>query len=149
MKKLYILVFVSIILSGCGGPRLTVYAPVHFNKSEKTITIKSGTNLNRALKIEFRRAGWKVKNDSTYITTKGSYNDNIHLTTKQESITKYRIETKSRDGICTCDCGAYNIALIDNTTGEEIVTLDEGMAAASCYSTPAKKLTEWIKQHEK
>jgi hypothetical protein len=141
-----ITIIISIFLSGCIS-ELTVYTPTKFTKSDKTIAIKAGSRLNRQLKIAFRKAGWKVKNDATYIESQGYNNNKVHITTTLESITRYRIESRSRDGLCACDCGGYSISLIDNKIGEEIVSLDEGMALASCYSTAANKLVNWIKQN--
>ena len=142
--KSILIISILILFNGCVS-ELTVYTPTKFNSQNKSISIKAGSNLNRQLKIAFRKAGWKVKNDSRYLQSSGYNNGNVNIQTSLQSKTRFRLETRSRDGICTCDCGAYNISLIDNQLGEEIVSLNEGMAGASCYSTASNKLLKWIK----
>lgn len=126
MIKLTGLLVVTLMLTGCLYSNLKVYSPIDI--TEKTMTVPTGSrHLIGALKKELNKNGWKLL---VYghgpIKTEGEFNKNVSLETYDTFNTRYNllVEEDWTDYCLTFDSELnYDISLIDNKTGEEVITL--------------------------
>jgi hypothetical protein len=135
----------SILVSSCATNTITPYSKL--DKSEKTITVPAGGGANAVLKTALKNNGWSLKIDSSSLKTEGTGGSSVHQKTTVESDTRYRMLTSfTGDRRCaTCGCvRSYNISIVDNKSGEEVVAFDGHDEANLCYETISTRVINWL-----
>lgn len=134
----------SILVSSCATNTITPYSKL--DKSEKTITVPAGGGANAVLKTELKKNGWSLKIDSSSLKTEGTGGSSVNQKTTVESDTRYRILTSFTDDRCaTCSCvRSYNISIVDNKSGEEVVAFDGHDNGGVCYETISTRVINWL-----
>ena len=146
-KKLSMLIVTLVILTGCAS-KTTITPYSKFDNTDKTITVPAGGGLNANIKVALKKNGWKLKVNSTSLVTQGTHNNIIDKETKLKSSTRYTLLTSYRKWRCvSCDCVLnYNISILDNNNGEEVVTFEGSGSEVSefCYDDVSKELLNWM-----
>lgn len=130
-------------ISSCAPNNITPYSKL--DKSDKSITVPAGGGPNASIKTALKQNGWTLKIDSRSIKTGGSSNV-VNQATTVESDARYRMLTAFVSDQCLiCQCvRSYNISIVDNKTGEEVVAFDGRDKDGICYKTLAKRIIDWI-----
>jgi hypothetical protein len=114
-----------ICLAACLSSNVQVAG--HIDLAEKTMTVPPGNALLvGAIKQRLRRPDWKFIVDAGPRRTIGTLGEKTDLATGNTFLTRYRLIVK-QDQVSTCILGGdpsivYDLSLIDNRTGEEIIT---------------------------
>jgi hypothetical protein len=142
---LFSMTLVLLAITNCAQQKVTPYRKL-YNYSDKSITVPAGGELNGYLKSELQKSGWKLKIDSTSLATKGKNTEKIDEVAKIEFDTSYRMLTDYKYRYCfSCDCVSYyNISIIDNKTGEEVVVFDGRNDDGLCNEDVARRVVDWM-----
>lgn len=123
MIKIYSLLIVILIFTGCGGTAKTLTIG-NIDKNNKTITINDVSDTIFDIKYALIKDGWKIKIDNQTVNNKGTINGDIDVTTKTTYDTKYRmyalIQYWPRIDM---PISSYSITIVDNITNEEILSI--------------------------
>jgi hypothetical protein len=144
-KKYIAIILLSILVSSCATNTITPYSKL--DKNEKTITVPAGGGANAVLKTELKKNGWSLKIDSSSLKTEGTGGSSVNQKTTVESVTRYRMLTSFTEGrrCITCDCvRSYNISIVDNKSGEELVAFDGRDNDGLCYETISTRVINWL-----
>ena len=143
--KLMSLLFFILLATSCATNNITSYGKL--DKNEKTITVPAGGGVLADIKTTLKKNGWGLKIDSNSIKTEGTGGSTVNQVAKVESSTRYRMITSFSGQRCiTCSCvKTYNISIIDNKSGEEIVTFDATDPDGICYKTVSERVISWLR----
>jgi hypothetical protein len=114
----------SLSLAACVSSDVSVYGQV--DQSDKTITVPPGNSLLvGAIKQRLQSSGWKLVVDAGPTRTVGTLGANTDLATGKSFRTRYRLVLRqSQFDICIIGGAAinYDLSLIDNQSGEEVIS---------------------------
>ena len=133
----------TLCLASCAPYKVVVLAPL--DRSDKTITIAAGAaGLKGPIKETLRREGWKIRTDAGPTKTTGAVGADVDLQTSSTFRTRYRMAIDS-DRIDTCiPSGAlyvFELAIIDNDSGDEIMTMD----GRECEGRIVEDFLAWLR----
>ncbi len=125
-SKVFLFVSIAILLAACSNYKMSIITPL--DRSDKTITIQAGAaGLKGKIKDTLRQEGWKIRTDAGPTKTTGAVGGDVDLQTSTTFRTRYRMAIDSRR-IDTCipsgPLYVFEMAVIDNDTGDEILTMD-------------------------
>jgi hypothetical protein len=116
------IVFGAVLLSGCTTSHLRTYDKV--DPSNKTVTVPvGGGTLTRALKDALVEDGWKLAVYRGPEITRGEMGDNTNLERFKTFRTRYTLFINGRRDAALSTYFIYDISMVDNNTGTELVTL--------------------------
>lgn len=136
MIKRLLLLFILFTATACSGLYSNVQNYGLFDKSQKSITVPpGGSSLNGYIKRELYGHGWILKVDTGAekiegVFGAGAVNKNVDLNKYTTYKTKYRLEMASRqEDMCVSftrmtPLFSYNLSIIDNTSGDEVLVID-------------------------
>ncbi len=136
MRNLILLL--CVVLAGCMSSDVHTFGKI--DPSDKSITVPVGASpLLGEIKTALSRDGWRMVVDQGPRTTTGSLTPAVHLETADTFRTRYRLQLSERQyDLCIIPGGAavvYNLSLIDNSTGAEVIA----MGGRDCAPTAASK----------
>ena len=115
-----------LILSGCASSNIQTYSSI--DQRAKTITVPPGSGgLKGDLKKELSAQGWKMSVYSGPEVLEGTSGSNTRLQRYNTFNTRYSLLVQSRQyDLCFNFSPAinYELALIDNKSGSEVLTMD-------------------------
>ncbi|TXH32619.1 MAG: hypothetical protein E6Q98_24365 [Rhodospirillaceae bacterium] len=123
MKRLLALAMLAGLLTGCISSDQQVYGQI--DRTEKTITVPPGNAmLVGELKGRLHAAGWKLVVDRGPDKISGTMGETTELESYSTYNTRYRLLI-AQTFADYCMLGGkvinYNLSLIDNKTGEEVM----------------------------
>ena len=131
MLRLFLLLLITLSLSACTSTNLQTYAPI--DKRAKTITVTAGSSgLKGAIKKALSAQGWKMSVYSGPEVLEGSAGEKVSLKKYSTSNTRYTLDgygvrvddcLSFKDGNIFVPDLTYDIAIIDNKTGSEVLTM--------------------------
>lgn len=126
MRGLLALMVTSLILGGCTSSNIQTYASI--DQRAKTVTVPAGSGgLKGDLKKALSERGWKMSVYSGPEVLEGSSGKNMRLQRYDTFNTRYSLLVGSRQfDVCLNFSPAinYEISLIDNKSGSEVITMD-------------------------
>jgi len=145
MKRILLSLLVLSILSGCTPYQLTVITPL--DTADRTITIPPGAfGLKGPIKNTLREEGWKIMTDAGPIQTTGKTGQVLDMETKATFRSRYRMIVESNQiDLCVPlfdPLYFFGISIIDNNTGNEIMT----MAGRGCEHSIIEDFRAWLKK---
>lgn len=144
MKKLFI-ILLFCISTGCAQHNYQKHS--EFDNSDKSITVDEGSSgLNGAIKNILRKNGWTLSVNGSAEVTDGTLGEKTHLTKYDSFNTRYRLYVGYNNyyGHCLFGLGDevnYEISIIDNKQGTEVVTID----GQGCEGLVIDKIKENLK----
>ncbi len=144
MSKLLPLVIFTFFIVGCATSKLI--AVTSLDRTEKTITIGAGGyGLKGKIKEVLRGEGWNIVTDAGPQRTVGRVGNDVDLKTFNTFRSRYRMDIEARQyDICVPGFDPaynYSLAVIDNQTGNEIMTL----AGRDCEHEIIEKFLDWLR----
>lgn len=132
----------ALALAGCVSTKVQSYGTV--DQTEKTITVPTGGfGLTGKIKSKLTSDGWILAVYQGPTLTTGSAGQNTSLSTSDTFNTRYRllIDWEQFDLCINLQAAvAYDISLIDNKTGSEVVT----MSGAGCADDVASQFVKLV-----
>lgn len=133
----------SIFLTGCQTFRVQSYGSVDL--ADKTITVPPGGGLTGALKEALVKEGWQIVAYAGPTVTRGTVGAETKLETGKTFKTRYTLFARWNEfDVCVpfFDAAyAYDISLVDNNTGTEVMTL----SGRGCEHRIVNKFLEAVK----
>lgn len=129
--KAVLIALIAASLSACMSADMRQYGKL--DPSEKSMTVPPGGGLAAELKDMLNRRGWTLVVDRGPDVIEGRNSDSVNLKSYNTFNTRYRLMLKaSRFDICIGmgDAYSYNMSVIDNKTGRELMVM-EGRACES------------------
>ncbi|WP_425399899.1 hypothetical protein [Aeoliella sp.] len=124
--RFLLLSIVPLALSGCHSHNVHRFSDV--DETQKSVTVPpGGKGLKGKLKTALRDDGWELVVYSGPEVTEGSVGDKTQLKRYNTFNTRYSLFVVSRtyDYCLNLDPAiTYDVSLVDNKTGTEVVTLD-------------------------
>jgi hypothetical protein len=116
---------VMAVLAGCASSNVQFYEQI--DPTDKTITLPPGSSLLLGpIKQSLRASGWRIAVERGPVRTVGTLGVQTDLETGITFKTRYRLALTQRQVDVCLGTGlpmvAYDLSLIDNRTGEEIMT---------------------------
>jgi hypothetical protein len=115
----------ALLVSGCLSSQVRTFDTV--DRSDRTITVPPGGGLTGAIKETLVADGWKITVIRGPEVTQGTMGDKTHLEQGRKFTTRYTLFLKwSQFDTCVPRFDAaytYDISLVDNSNGSEIMTL--------------------------
>ena len=129
MKRFCIVLVLTIWLVGCGTYDLQVYGPL--DPTARTITVPAGgLGLPGKVKVMLQEEGWTLTVDRGPNVAEGTVGKETHLEMYGSFSTRYRLHLSCQplpDPSWRFQVVyIYDISIIDNKTGREVLTLSGG-----------------------
>ncbi|MFN4163815.1 MAG: hypothetical protein ACK4GK_04525 [Ferrovibrio sp.] len=132
-----------IVLAACMSSNVQHYGEI--DATDKTITVPFGNSLLVGeLKQRLRNDGWRMAVDRGPSVTQGRVGDSTRLESFDTFNTRYRLLVRaSQYDYCInfSPAIAYDVSLIDNKTGEEIIA----QSGRDCLNWAAEKFMDALK----
>lgn len=142
-RAFLILGVVATSLFGCMDSRVHVFDKV--DRTDKSITVPPGASpLLSEIKTALSRDGWRMIVDRGPRTTKGTMDRSVQLETADTFHTRYRLQlAENQFDYCITGGEAiyYNLAVVDNKSGAEVIA----MGGRDCVPNVGSKFAAALK----
>ena len=119
-----IVLMLCAVLAACNASKLQSYGTI--DQSDRSITVPpGGGGLAGVLKDRLRQAGWRLSVSAAPLRMTGTLALVAGMSNGREMRTRYQLLVASDNvGVCIFDghMVVYDLSVIDNTTGAEVIT---------------------------
>lgn len=140
MKANIAVLFPSLLISSCVTSNVNTYAPI--DKSAKSITVPAGSaGLKGELKKILSANGWQMKVYGGPEVIQGTSGETTDLRRFDTFSTRYNLVMQSSQFDLCLNFEPminYEVVVIDNQTGAEVITID----GTGCEGSVARKFAE-------
>ena len=127
MKKVFFALSLALLITGCSTTDTQTYAK--FDERNKTITIPYGSSgLKGGIKKALTDRGWKMTVYSGAEILEGTNGSSVRMEKYRTFNTRYTLFGNARAtgpaGCLISQYFIYDIAIVDNKTGQEVTTMN-------------------------